>query len=172
MLSKWTTSLKIWNFSHEHQESYLYNDCWIHLSKPKVRHHSPNRSFPIQDTYCAQYLFLLQTHVSSGSWMTQSCADHGAGIEGKGSTVRLPGTTGSKRSRSCRQGLKTLRKVDTKRNILPKILGVHLWCNSFRVFFISANFIQKEPNRLQSCQMVSRESASCCHMHYNTQLRT
>lgn len=87
MLPKWTTSLKIWNFSPEHQESYLYNDCRIYLLKPKVLHNSANRSLPIQDTYCPQYLFLLQTHVSSGSWTTQSRAGQGA-VMGKG-RVRL-----------------------------------------------------------------------------------
>lgn len=92
MLPKWTTSLKIWNFSPEHQEPYLYNDCWIYLLKPEVLHNSPNGSLPIQDTYCSQYLFLLETHVSSDSWTTQSCAGHGAVMEGKG-RVRLQEVT-------------------------------------------------------------------------------
>lgn len=46
-------------------------------------------------------------------------------MEGKGSTVRFPGTTLFKRSRSCRQGLEALQKTDVNRTSLPKILRVH-----------------------------------------------
>lgn len=59
-----------------------------------------------------------------------------------------------------------------KRNILPKIVGAHLWSGSFKGFVISANITQKEPNRTQSRQTGSRESAGCCHLHYNAQLTT
>lgn len=55
-------------------------------------------------------------------------------MEGKGSTVRFPGRTHSKRSRSCRQGLEALQKMDVNRNILPKILRVHLGSNSISGF--------------------------------------
>lgn len=119
--------------------------CWTRLSQFKI--HTAHNKY---SSYC-------KSHVSSGSWKNQSCTSHGAVMEGKGSTVRFPGTTLSKRSRSCRQGLEALQKTDVNRTILPKILRAHSWSNSFQASVVWADTIQREPNRLQSSQSGSKE---------------
>lgn len=48
--------------------------------------------------------------------------------------------------------------MDVNRNILPKILRVHLWSNSFQVSAVLADILQREPSRIQSSQSGSKES--------------
>lgn len=120
---------------------------------PFAEHISLNSRYTAHNKYSSY----CKSHLSSGSWKNQSCTSHGAVMEGKGSTVRFPATTHSKRSRSWRQGLEALQRTDVNRNTLPKILRVHSWSNSFQVSVVLADIIQREPNRLESSQSGSKE---------------
>lgn len=151
-LFKWTRPWKRWNFLCEQQEPYLYKECWVHLSKPKILCHLLNRSLTMQDTYCTQQALFLMLKPYQLMFLKESKLHKPQSCDGGKGQHRFPETTHSKRSQWCRQGLGVTKKLHVNRNILPRILRLHLWSNSFQVSVVLAGIIQREPNRLQSHQ--------------------
>lgn len=110
------------------------------------------------DTYCTQQtIFLMQKPCQlwflkeSKLHKSQSCDG------GKGQHSQIPWNHTLQEVKIMQITAWGITKDSCERNILPRILRVHLWSNSFQISVILVDIIKREPNRLQSSESSSKE---------------
>lgn len=142
------------------ETSYMSNRSLICTRSAGYIYQSQNHSFAEHVSLNSRYRTdtLPNATAIQQLWFLKESKQHKSWSCDRGQGQQIPWITHSKRSRSCRQGLEALQKMDVNRNVLPKILRVYLWSNSFQVSVVLADILQSEPSRIQSSQSGSKES--------------